>query len=397
MMFPGGCLWTLLTLSISIMGSPVEVRNSHITLAMTTRVHFSNDTNPVQRDDAQRITIPLENVHTVSWVPIGVGSPPTFYRLVVNTGSAITWIDAVADTVSRPTGTATNTELQMEIIYFDTYFAGILLTDTLCIATPNARYTIDEMPIGVTTPLTWGMPYDGMLGIGPQILSRGTILTDPDRTFPTVTERLFTQGSISLPLVGLFFKPSTRDILDDDHGTLVFGDGGPGDIIRYTYLSRRPSVLSYWGINQAITYDDEQILRRTAGIVDSGTTFIWIASDAYDRYQTATGANLDPNNGMLYITLEQYHALQPLEFHIGGQIYNLCPNAQIWPRWLNDRIGGAPNGIYLVIRSLSRATGTSGIDFRLGYVFLQRFYCVYDGRNLRIGFATTPYTDADTN
>ncbi|KAG2361170.1 family A1 protease, partial [Suillus spraguei] len=363
MMFPAGCLWTLLTLSISIMGSPVEVRNSRITLPMTTRLHFSNDTNPVQRDD---IDVPLENVHMVSWASIGVGGNPTFYRLVVNTGSAITWIGAVVDTVSRPTGTATNTELQMEIIYFDTYFAGILLTDTLWITTPNARYTIDEMPIGVTVPSTWGMPYDGMLGIGPQIL-----------TFRTVTERLFAQGSISLPLVGLFFKPST-EVLDDDNGMLVFGDENPDiniGIIRYTRLSRK-------------LYGNEVILPFTAGIVDSGTTFIWIAPVyAYDRYQTATGANLDPN-GMLSITLEQYHALQPLAFHINGQIYNLCPNAQIWPRWLNHRIGGAPNGIYLVIKSLNRLTGT-GIDFRLGYVFLQRFYSVYDDHNFRIGFATT--------
>ncbi|KAG2361164.1 aspartic peptidase A1 [Suillus spraguei] len=374
MMFPAGCLWTLLTLSISIMGSPVEVRNSRITLPMTTRLHFSNDTNPVQRDD---IDVPLENVHMVSWASIGVGGNPTFYRLVVNTGSAITWIGAVVDTVSRPT--------------------GILLTDTLWITTPNARYTIDEMPIGVTVPSTWGMPYDGMLGIGPQILSRGTIIMHPDRTFRTVTERLFAQGSISLPLVGLFFKPST-EVLDDDNGMLVFGDENPDiniGIIRYTRLSRKLSVSDYWGIDQAIRYGNEVILPFTAGIVDSGTTFIWIAPDAYDRYQTATGANLDPN-GMLSITLEQYHALQPLAFHIDGEIYNLSRNGQIWPRWLNHRIDGAPNGIYLVIKSLNRPAGT-GINFRLGYVFLQRFYSVYDDHNFRIGFATTPYTDADTN
>ena len=32
-----------------------------------------------------------------------------------------------------------------------------------------------------------------------------------------------------------------------------------------------------------------------------------------------------------------------------------------------------------------------------GFVFLQRFYSVYDTDNSQIGFATTEYTDAETN
>ncbi|KAG2364919.1 hypothetical protein BDR07DRAFT_1481916 [Suillus spraguei] len=79
MMFPAASLWTLLALSISITGSPVEVRNSSITLPMTTRLHFSNSTNPVQRDDVQHVGVLLENVHTVSCVLIGVGGNPTTY------------------------------------------------------------------------------------------------------------------------------------------------------------------------------------------------------------------------------------------------------------------------------------------------------------------------------
>ncbi|KAG2361116.1 hypothetical protein BDR07DRAFT_1287981, partial [Suillus spraguei] len=63
---------------------------------------------------------------------------------------------------------------------------------------------------------------------------------------------------------------------------------------------------------------------------------------------------------------------------------------------LNYIIEGTPSGIFLVIKGLNSATGT-GIDFRLGYVFLQRFYSVFDVLGSHVGFATTPYTDVTTN
>ncbi|KAG2355482.1 aspartic peptidase A1 [Suillus spraguei] len=399
MMFPAASLWTLLALSIT--GSPVEVRNSRIILPMTSGLRFSNGTNPVQRDVAQHIDVALDNVHGYSCVMIGIGDRPTFYRLIVNTGSAITWIGA--DTAYRPNGAAFNTGLPLRMTYPNSFFAGILFADTFKI---TDGHTIESMAIGVATAETRGVRFDGMLGIGPRSLSRGSIPTQPERMLATVTERLFTDQSISWPLVALFFKPSTADLVDLDDGRLVFGDENPGfgdeypgfniGNIGYTPRTASMPASTYWGIDQSIVYGNTEILQFTSGIVDSGVTFISIASDAYDRYKTATGANLDPRNGMLWITPKQYRFLWPLQFHIGEQIYNLSPNGQIWPRWLNYRIGGTGDGLYLVIKNLRRPTG-SGIDFALGYVFLQRFYSVYDVLNSRVGFATTPYTDATTN
>ncbi|KAG2367250.1 aspartic peptidase A1 [Suillus spraguei] len=398
MVFPAASFWTLLALSIT--GSPVEVRNSRIILSMTSGLHFSNGTNPVQRDDALHIDVALDNVHGFSCVTIGIGDRPTFYSLIVNTGSAITWIGA--HTAYHPNSSAFNTGLPLRVTYPANSFAGILFTDTFEI---TDEYTIEGMAIGVATE-TRGVPFDGMLGIGPRSLSRGSIPTQPEGMLATVTERLFTDRSISWPLVALFFKPSTADLVDLDDGRLVFGDENPGfddeypdfniGNIGYTPRTASMPASTYWGIDQSIVYGNTEILQFTSGIVDSGVTFISIASDAYDRYKTATGANLDPRNGMLSITRRQYPALRPLEFHIGEQIYNLSPNGQIWPRWLNSRIQGDVNGIYLVIKRLPGPTG-SGIDFSLGYVFLQRFYSVYDVLNSRVGFATTPYTDANTN
>lgn len=62
---------------------------------------------------------------------------------------------------------------------------------------------------------------------------------------------------------------------------------------------------------------------------------------------------------------------------------------------------GSPSGQGLdfigkmrVLGSYDTNTHNTSID---GFVFLQRFYSVYDSGNARVGLATTPFTDAETN
>jgi len=95
----------------------------------------------------------------------------------------------------------------------------------------------------------------------------------------------------------------------------------------------------YWGIDQSIRYgSDATILSSTAGIVDTGkkiplafsalqpsstwkfpgTTLFYIASDAFTRYQQATGAVIDQGTGLLCLTLAQYQNLESLFLNING-------------------------------------------------------------------------------
>jgi len=156
-------------------------------------------------------------------------------------------------------------------------------------------------------------------------------------------------------------------------------------------------VIQYWGIDQSVTYGGSTtILNRTAGIVDTGTTLLLLATDAFQSYQQATGATLDQTTGLLTITEQQYEQLQSLYFNIGGITYEPTPNAQIWPSALNSTLGGQEGQIYLITSDLGSPSG-SGLDFINGFGWLQRFYSVFDTSNAQVGLATTPYTDAETN
>ena len=190
-------------------------------------------------------------------------------------------------------------------------------------------------------------------------------------------------------------------------------------VLRSPITSVDPSD-NYWGINASFGYGDGEgaiNLNTTAGVVDSGDTFLALATgklpcdsgsyptcglsqsstiDPYNLYVKATGAVLDDATGLLRITQEQYNNLKSLFFEIGGTRFEFIPNAQIWPRALNTNIGGQEDSIYLAIIDIG--TNRDGIlDFMMGLPVLERLYTVFDSGNSRVGFATTQNTNAIIN
>ena len=310
-------------------------------------------------------------------------------------------------------------------------FSGEEWIDTIVL---GSGLVIQNQSIGVASSgsATGFSDIDGILGIGPANLTADTVSNTV--TVPTVMDNLFSQGMIPEEILGIYYVP----VSESSSGQVTFGGYDSSVVtssVEYTTLTTTSPVSNYWGINQSITYGGNTILSSTAGIVDTGTTLIFIASgesrvpgltgytpetlpsDGFEKYQSATGGKLDNTTGLLTITSSQYADLKTLTFNIGGTSYDLSPNAQIWPRSLNSAIGGNSSLIYLVVSDMGTPSG-SGIDFIDGYTFLyaffvfssstdalfnlrvyfsERFYSVFDTTNKRIGFASTKYTNATTN
>ncbi|KAG2358808.1 aspartic peptidase domain-containing protein [Suillus spraguei] len=345
-MFSVASLLALLALSVT--GSPVEVRNSFITVPMTRRLTFSNVTDILRHDEAR--VAALGNIAHMADT-----------NLIVDSHSSITWVSP---------GTTYPVELQ---------YPGTIFNDILSL---SDELTVTGMRIGVApTSHVNTYTYDGMLGIGPQF----------------VTDYLFAKGTISMPVVSIFFQPIYEGIVN--YGELIFGRDDPTKYvgsIGYTDITTIPPSSRYWGINQRITYGDTELMRHTAGVVDCGTTFLYIASDAYERYQAVTGGTVNLANELLQISAVQYSALLRLKFYIGEEICSLSANAQIWPRSLNHLVSGVDGDIFLIVKGLSTPTG-AGFDFINGYVFLERFYTVFDTDRSRVGFASTYHTYSISN
>lgn len=78
---------------------------------------------------------------------------------------------------------------------------------------------IQNQSIGVASTAQGFQDVDGILGIGPVDLTTGTLSTG--QAVPTVTDNLFSQGTISTDSIGISYVPSTSD--SAVNGELDFG------------------------------------------------------------------------------------------------------------------------------------------------------------------------------
>ncbi|KAF7327735.1 Aspartic proteinase [Mycena kentingensis (nom. inval.)] len=329
-------------------------------------------------------------------VDVDIGYPNTTYTLLIDTGSANTWVGndkPFTSTSAKPDLEHPGTDIT---VYGSGTFAGLNVVDEVRF-TPNL--VVHDQGIAVSVPgAPQGFPegMDGILGIGPVALTRGTVTANRSSTVPTVVDNLYTQGSISSYEIGIYYEPTTVE--GSVNGVLTFGGVDQTKFkgaIQYTSITSTAPASLYWGIDMSVSYGSE-ILPQTAGIVDTGTTLVLLASDALHEYQKSTGAVLDKPTGLLRITEAQFCNLKPLVLHIGGRAFTMTPDAQVFPRVLNTDLGGEPDALYLVVGDLGSSSG-QGLDFIAGYTFLERFYSVYDTGNSRVGIAETWFTTKAVN
>lgn len=395
---------SLLFLVLATAASPTRlVSRSPVSLPLARHFNFTGATKIVERDRARAQTFKTGSLATRAVDPdsvtnavvsytttVQVGSSAKPYELIVDTGSANTWVGANSSNSYVRSSTSQPVLLGgFYVPYGSGSVEGFLWKDQVTIG----NLTVLNQIIGAATVSNGFEGVDGILGIGPTDLTTGTSVLP---TIPTVIDNAFSAKSIDQKKVGVFFAPTTAS----EAGEIIFGGADPSKYtgsLNYVPITSTSPASSYVGIDQSIKYGESTtILATTAGIVDTGTTLLLLATDAYNAYVNATGAMLDSTTGLLKITPAQYANLESLFFTIGDSIYEFTANAQIWPRSLNTAIGGTAGSIYLIVSDIGSSSG-SGLGFINGMSFLQRFYTVYDSATPSFGIATTAYTDSTDN
>ncbi|KAF8416785.1 aspartic peptidase domain-containing protein [Boletus edulis BED1] len=397
-MFPPKSLLSLLFISLAgVDASPLSRRDGKATLGFATKFNEPGNPNFVEGDRAhvqsmkqgnglgKRTPVITTNTGMNYTVQVGVGSPPTNYTLLLDTATSLTWVGAHKKYVA--TESSHDTGHHVSAAYSYGTFSGEEWIDTI---TLSPDLVVNQQSIGVATQVTGFAPdVDGYLGLGPLDLTENHV--DGESTVPTVMDNLCSQGTISEEVLGIYFKP------DVHLGELTFGGYDESAIrgpMSYSPVTTTSPASEYWGTNLSIDYGGDAIMSMSAGIFDTGSAFIFVPTDVFEKYMAKTSATRDAAIGLLTITSEQYGTLEPLTFHIGDVPFVLTPNAQIWPRSRNYVFGGSPDKIYLVVADFE-GYAKPGFEFVLGHTFLERYYSVFDTPNNRIGLAPTDYTHAE--
>ncbi|EKM61854.1 uncharacterized protein PHACADRAFT_248741 [Phanerochaete carnosa HHB-10118-sp] len=406
-------LFVAVYLALFAAATPLTVRNSPVTVSLARRFNQTGSKTVLELDQArarffQRTTArkgakastfaaaadsdPVTNGAVSYTAEVNVGSPPTTFSLIVDTGSSNTWVGA--DRAYTETSTSRDTGAEVEVEYGSGFFFGEEFIDEVSVG----GLTIPQQSIGVAEFFEGFSGVDGILGIGPTDLTEGTTSSGETVTVPTFLDNAFSQGLLSSKEIGISFEPTTSDSITN--GELTFGGTDSSKFtgeLHFVPITSTSPANEFVGIDQSVAYGSTTILSETAGIVDTGTTLTLLASNALATYEELTGAVLDDvDTGLLTITAAQFANLQSLFFTIGSTTFEFTPNAQLWPRALNTAIGGNADSIYLVVGDLGSDSG-EGLDFINGQTWLERFYFVFDAATPQAGFATTQFTDATTN
>jgi hypothetical protein len=145
--------------------------------------------------------------------------------------------------------------------------------------TLNSDLVITQQSIGVAeygTNANLPASLDGILGLGPVDLTENTVSNT--NQVPTVMNNLYTQGTISSEVLGAFFEPAS---VGDGSGELTFGGYDSSKItgdVNYVPITTTSPSSEFWGVDLSISYGNTVILAETAGIVDTGTPTIPIAT-----------------------------------------------------------------------------------------------------------------------
>ena len=334
--------------------------------------HLLQKGNSIQLSKRAAGSFDVTNTAVTYTTDVEIGSPATTYTLLIDTGSSNTWIGAAQSYEKTSSSYATGNKVT--VTYGSGDFAGyecesrpllqaytrlIVLDPDLDTVSLSPQLTITNQSIGVADNATgFDDGVDGILGIGPVRLTQHTV--DNTDTVPTVSDNLKSQGTITTEVIGVSYNPTTED--STSNGEMTFGDVDSSKFtgsITYTPITTTSPASYYWGIDQTVNYGATPLLPITAGIVDTGTTLTLLATNAFVEYQILTGGTMDENTGLLRISNDQYEKLQDLNFIVGGTTFALTPNGQIWPRALNEAIGGDADSIYLIVGDVSNRSSAS--------------------------------------
>ncbi|KUL89529.1 hypothetical protein ZTR_04286 [Talaromyces verruculosus] len=380
---------TLLAASTAL-ASPIERQVKTAVLPLKHVSNFTSVKNLVSKGQARLHKVngvaAIDAVSAVSSGPVtnedvsyvaGVSIGGTTYDLIVDTGSSNTWCGAQSS--CEPSSSGTSTGGTVSVSYGSGSFSGREYKDKVSFG----GLTVSSQSIGAATSSSGFSGVDGIIGFGPVDLTEGTVSNA--NTVPTFLDNLYSQGSISQEVLGVSFRPESGSDTDDTNGELTLGGV---DSSKYSgSLTYFPKLTSgdasyYWGISIAsFTYGSTTLASSASGIVDTGTTLIYIPTTAYNKFLSAAGGKTDSYSGLAVFTTKP---TSNFGIKFGSTTYTLTPSQYLVPTAQYSYYGLTSGKYYAWIND----GGSSGVNTIIGQKFLENYYSVYDTTNSRIGFAT---------
>ncbi|CAO3633776.1 unnamed protein product [Cunninghamella blakesleeana] len=352
---------------------------------------YSN--SPGRKHTSAQTNTSLRNIDVAYTIDMSIGTPPQPFTLLVDTGSSATWVPELncIDKCGKPINKFDKTKstsfkdlgMKFAIEYGRGFSNGTMAQDTVTIndaTIPSVYFAISDINDGELTRIN----ADGILGIGPDSLSKYN--NDKEQELPTLITTMYRNKIISNNVFSIFFQPVKTvgaDLSDPSriNGEITFGGVDESKIaseIVYAPISKSIYFREYWAIDMgsiSIGKDTFEFSETVAALVDTGSTMVFLPRTVLDELFKGIDMRED-NDGVITVPCQASN-LKPLAFHVGGKKLTFGSDAYMIP--------GATDGRGRCETYFMASSG--GLEFLLGYGFLQQYVSIYDQENARIGLA----------
>ncbi|EGG04340.1 aspartic peptidase A1 [Melampsora larici-populina 98AG31] len=340
-----------------------------------------------------KVSVPLTNTINLYTVPMGIGQPPQFRDLALDTGSFVAWCGAITPYVA--TKSTVNLNLHMHINYGVGYVDGSYVNDTITFESGNggARIEIPNMTIGNATTSVGLDGYDGQIGLNPVPRKDPSVIENQ-----TLMAYMWSGGFLEKNMFSVSFKP-TRSMTPEKNGLITFGGIEPSLFIGQIYWYSCQTDGYWWDWTVDVTYGKVELSSGPIrGIFDTGLTLgPSLSDDLFAKYLAEIpGAIWDAddfaknnpdwsvNRHLLKIPKTSISQMNDLCFTASDKRpWCFTPEAQLVPE------GVLPDDTY---RYSFITPGSGKSSFSFGMKGHERYYVVYDSENYRIGLAETAWT-----
>lgn len=303
------------------------------------------------------------DMNTMYYGDIQVGTPGQTMRVVFDTGSADLWVPVGLGTERRRfNADESETFEEMEDIFAIEYGSGAVSGSYCRDSLALGALTLDNFTFAVardTASLrgfdTWS--FDGVLGLGFR-----AITVDDN---PTVMDSLLESGQLDTPVFGFY-------LADNAPGELVLGGVNPDHIVgEMHYVDVTPT--GFWSVNlEFVRLGDIMTLTKSnTAIVDSGSSLLVGPSVEVQALALMLGAQ--ETQGLYYLPCYEVETAPSLSFSFGGKEFALSSEDLVAYRSYGNCVLG-----------LQAMNSNMWI---LGDVFMRKYYVAFDYGRQRLGFA----------
>ncbi|XP_071646227.1 lysosomal aspartic protease-like isoform X1 [Temnothorax longispinosus] len=314
---------------------------------------------------------------------IEIGTPPQTFKILFDTGSSDLWVPSKNCNVRQPACSKHNKydntqsttyvpeKITFDVSYYDAKWQdvklyGNLSNDNVIIGGLRVTSQIFGEVFNFSEGFLPWAQCDGVLGMGYPDLSEFEV--------PSVFQNMIDKHVVSQPIFSFYLNRNLTDVFG---GELILGGTDPSHYeSEFAYVN--VTKKKYW----QITMDKFQIKNYTScsegckAIVDTGYPRIAGPPQTIEVIYREIGVV----NDTVPCDDDYISKLPDINFVIGGKTFRLIGQDYILK--LGADIGGK------CIPGFQAVPPFDGIEWVLGYVFIGRYYTVFDMENDRVGFAT---------